>query len=92
MIVGAGSAIRFYTDPARVHRSSRAVHFLGLPGTLKRYLATALGRRGPKSQSVYFYTLAELTGSLALVRKGGSLQERIRFFCRPRLLIVNEIG
>lgn len=43
-------------------------------------------------KSVYFCTLAELIAALARAEREGRLQERIRFFCRPALLVVDEIG
>ena len=44
-----------------------AVHFLGPPGTGKSHLATALGVEAVKAgKSVYFTTLADLIGSLAV--------------------------
>ena len=69
------------------------VHFLGPPGTGKSHLATALGVEAVKAgRSVYFCTLADLLGQLARAERDGRLQERLRFFCRPALLIVDEIG
>jgi DNA replication protein DnaC len=69
------------------------VHFLGPPGTGKSHLATALGVEAVKvGRSVYFSTLANLIDVLARAEREGRLRERLRFFCRPTLLIVDEIG
>jgi len=69
------------------------VHFLGQPGCGKTHLALALGVEAVKGgRSVYFSTLADLIGSLAKAEREGSLRERLRFLCRPQLLIVDEIG
>lgn len=72
---------------------AEVVHFMGPPGTGKSHLAIALGVEAVKAgRSVYFCTLAELLAQLARAEREGRLQERIRFFCRPALLIVDEIG
>jgi DNA replication protein DnaC len=69
------------------------VHFLGQPGCGKTHLGIALAVEAVKAGcSVYFTTLAELVGSLAKAEREGSLRERIRFLCRPQLLVVDEIG
>jgi len=70
-----------------------AVHFLGPPGTGKSHLATALGVEAVKAgKSVYFSTLAEIISSLARAEREGRLQEKIRFYCRWSLLVIDEIG
>lgn len=70
-----------------------AAHFLGPPGTGKSHLAIALGVEAVKAgKSVYFCTLADLIAALSRAEREGRLQECIRFFCRPSLLIVDEIG
>ena len=69
------------------------VHFLGQPGCGKTHLAIALAVEAVQAgRSVYFTTLAELVGSLAKAEREGTLRERIRFLCRPQLLVVDEIG
>jgi DNA replication protein DnaC len=69
------------------------VHFLGQPGCGKTHLATALGVEAVKAgRSVYLSTLADLIASLAKAEREGALRERLRFLCRPQLLIVDEIG
>jgi DNA replication protein DnaC len=66
------------------------VHFLGQPGCGKTHLAIALAVEAVQAgRSVYFTTLAELVGSLAKAEREGTLRERIRFLCRPQLLVVD---
>jgi DNA replication protein DnaC len=68
------------------------LHFLGQPGCGKTHLAIALGVEAVKAgRCVYFCTLADLIGSLAKAEREGNLRERLRFLCRPQLLIVDEI-
>jgi DNA replication protein DnaC len=72
---------------------SEVLHFLGPPGTGKSHLSLALGVEAVKAgRSVYFTTLADLVGALARAEREGSLREKIRFFRRFALLIVDEIG
>jgi DNA replication protein DnaC len=69
------------------------VHFLGQPGCGKTHLALALGVEAVKvDRSVHFATLADIVSSLAKAEREGTLRERLRFLCRPQLLIVDEIG
>ena len=72
---------------------SEVVHLIGPPGTGKSHLSLALGVEAVKAgRSVYFTTLADLVGALARAERDGSLREKIRFFRRFALLIVDEIG
>src|SRR5947208_15665093 len=69
------------------------VHLLGPPGTGKSHLSLALGVQAVKAgRSVYFTPLSDLVSTLAKAEREGTLREKIRFFCRFSLLIVDEIG
>jgi hypothetical protein len=69
------------------------LHLIGPPGTGKSHLSLALGVEAVKAgRSVYFGSLADIIGALAKADREGALREKIRFFCRFALLIVDEIG
>jgi len=72
---------------------SEVVHFAGPPGTGKSHLAVALGVEAVKAgRSVHFITLADLVDALARAEREGNLRQKIRFYRRFALLIVDEIG
>jgi DNA replication protein DnaC len=72
---------------------SEVVHFIGPPGTGKSHLSIALGVEAIRAgRSVHFITLADLISALAKAEREAALREKIRFYCRFALLIVDEIG
>jgi DNA replication protein DnaC len=72
---------------------AEVLHFIGPPGTGKSHLSLALGVEAVKAgRGVYFGTLADIIGALAKAEREGSLRQKIKFFCRFALLIVDEIG
>ncbi len=72
---------------------AEAVHLIGPPGTGKTHLSLALGVEAVKAgRSVYFGSLADIIAALSKAEREGALRERIKYFCRFALLIVDEIG
>jgi hypothetical protein len=56
---------------------------------IAKYLVCNAGEAG---RSFYFGSLADIVATLARAEREGLLREKIRYFCRFALLIVDEIG
>lgn len=69
------------------------VLLLGPPGVGKTHLAIALGMSAIRlSHSVYFLTMVDLIEMLQRDAKEERLSQRLRTLCKPKLLILDEMG
>jgi len=69
------------------------VLLLGPPGVGKTHLAIALGMAAiQQAVSVYFITMVDLLEQLQRDAKEERLTHRLHTLCRPRLLILDEMG
>ena len=66
---------------------------LGPPGVGKTHLAVALGLKAIETgYRVLFTTAANLIATLTKAHAEGRLDEKLKFYTTPRLLIIDEIG
>jgi DNA replication protein DnaC len=65
----------------------------GAPGVGKTHLAIALGRAVVEAgHSVLFTSATALLAALAKAETEGQLADRLLFYCKPKLLIIDELG
>ncbi len=66
---------------------------LGPPGVGKTHLAVALGvKAAAEGYRTYFMQAMPLVASLTKAYAENKIEERLKFYCQPKLLIIDEIG
>ena len=74
-------------------RQAENVLIFGAPGVGKTHLAIALGRAVVEAgHSVLFTSATALLAALAKAETDGQLGDRLMFYSKPKLLIIDELG
>lgn len=78
---------------ARFVANGENILLLGPPGVGKTHLAISLGAAAIMAGiSVLFFTVADLVDLIAVDAKEDRLKQRLQMLCRPKLLILDEMG
>lgn len=77
----------------RFIENTENIIFCGTPGVGKTNLAVSIGIEAAKHRySVYFISFNELMSQLKLAKNENRLETRIKWYCRYRVLIIDEVG
>ena len=77
----------------RFMEKNENIIFCGTPGVGKTNLAVSIGIAAAKRRyCVYFITFQDLISQLKKASAENRLEARIKFFCRYKLLIIDELG
>ena len=77
----------------RFLENNENILFLGSPGVGKTHLATAIGMEVTKNRKLtYFINCNDLIDNLKKAYNENRLDTRIKFYCKYKLLIIDEVG